>query len=171
LEPVNMQYAPATTRTMMARVGAYVSVDIDGEKYRLSPHEMPGEIEWRIDFIRWLVARTSCQLLALPAEGRIAALLEVEQELIRKTNLHPIEAQVVAEGALLTLEDIADESGWAWERRRLKLTANVKRDGENLLGRYRSLIKQYGRKKGPETVERNPGAQATDWNWSQFLDW
>jgi hypothetical protein len=168
---VNLQYAPATTRTMMARVGAYVSVDIDGEKYRLSPHEMPGEIEWRIDFIRWLVARTSCQLLALPTEERIAALVGVEQDLIRKTNLHPIEAQVVAEGALLTLDDIAEEDGWAWERKKVRLTADVKREGETLLRRYLALIKQYGRKKGPEAVKRNPAALPTDWNWSQFLDW
>ncbi|MFC5431078.1 hypothetical protein ACFPTO_20065 [Paraburkholderia denitrificans] len=152
-------------------MGAYISVDIDGEQFRLSPHEMPGEIEWRIDFIHWLVARTACQLLAQPRDERIAALVALERDLIRKTNLHPIEAQVVAEGALLTLGDIDEEKTWLAKPDELQLDVDVKREGDVLLSRYRSLIRQYGRRKGPESAGMNPDARPTDWNWSQFLDW
>jgi hypothetical protein len=156
---------------MMARVGAYITVDIDGEKYRLSPHEMPGEIEWRIDFIRWLIARTFHYLATLPPDDRIKNLLRVEDQLIRRTNLHPIEAQAVAEGALLSIDDVAAEDIPALESGNPFFAAHVKSEGDVLMGRYMSLVKQYGRKKGPEAEEKNPDALPTDWNWAQFLDW
>ncbi|QCP48255.1 hypothetical protein FAZ95_03025 [Trinickia violacea] len=152
-------------------MGAYITVDIDGEKYRLSPHEMPGEIEWRIDLIRWLIARTFHRLSTLPSDGRIKALVQIEDELIRKTNLHPIEARAVAEGALLTLDDVDAEDMPALKAGTPLFDAHVKSEGDILMGRYLSLVKQYGRSKGPESQEKNPGALATDWNWAQFLDW
>src|ERR1700674_1426273 len=129
MESVNLQYAPATTRTMMARVGAFITVDVDGEKYRLSPHEMPGEIEWRIDFIRWLIARTFHYLSTLPREDRIKKLVDIENELIRRTNLHPIEAQAVAEGALLSVDDVTDEDISALESGKPLFEAHVKSEG------------------------------------------
>jgi hypothetical protein len=107
----------------------------------------------------------------MPTKERISALVGIEGDLIRKTNLHPVEAQVVSEGALLTLDDVADKEGWAWERAIAQYGADVKREGDSLLNRYQSLVRQYGRKRGPEGVERNPGARPTDWNWSLFLDW
>ncbi|MGF6610598.1 hypothetical protein OKW45_005520 [Paraburkholderia sp. WSM4175] len=171
MEAVCLSYAPATTRTMMARVGAFITVDVDGERYRLSPHEMPGEIEWRIDFIRWLIARTFHHLATLPPDERIKSLLCVEDELIRKTNLHPIEARAVAEGALISIDDVDDSEISALESGKPLFEAHVKSEGDALMGRYRSLVKEYGRKRGPESEEKNPDALPTDWNWAQFLDW
>lgn len=171
MEPVLLNYAPATTRTMMARVGAFITVDVEGENYRLSPHEMPGEIEWRIDFIRWLIAKTFHYLASLAREDRVKNLLRIEDELIRRTNLHPIEAQAVAEGALISIDDIDDSDISALESGRPLFDAQVKSEGEVLMNRYRSIVREYGRKKGPEAQEKNPGARPTDWNWGMFLDW
>jgi hypothetical protein len=171
MEPVFLSYAPATTRTMMARVGAYITVDIDGEKYRLSPHEMPGEIEWRIDFIRWLIEKIFHYLATLARKDRVRNLLRIEDELIRRTNLHPIEARAVVEGALISIDDIGDSDISALESGKQLFDAQVKTKGDALMHRYRSLVREYGRKKGPDAEEKNPDAQPTHWNWSMFLDW
>lgn len=171
MEPVCLSYAPATTRTMMSRVGAFITLDIDGEKYRLSPHEMPGEIEWRIDFIRWLIAKIFHHLATLPREERIQTLLRIEDELIRRTNLHPIEARGVAEGALISIDEVDDSGLSALASGRPLFEAHVKNEGDVLMTRYKALVKDYGRKKGPESQEKNPVALPTDWNWAQFLDW
>ncbi|WP_175772473.1 hypothetical protein [Paraburkholderia phenazinium] len=158
----------------MARVGAYVTVEVDGEQYRLSPHEMPGEIEWRIDFIRWLISRALHQVSALPRTQRMKALIKIEDELIHRTNLHPIEARAVIGGTLWALQDLPEDEMWALERAKPLFEARVRSEGEALMSRYLALVQHYGRRKGPESLERNPDAgpaEPSDWNWSVFLDW
>jgi hypothetical protein len=170
MERVYLQYAPATTRNLMARVGAYVTVDVDGEKYRLSPHEMPGEIEWRIDFIRWLIFKTFLYVSPIPPRQRMGVLLRAEDQLIRSTNLHPFEARAVVAGTLWSLVDWPEAEGWVLDRGKPLVDACIQTEGEELMGRYRALVKQYGRKRGPESLEQNSDTGPSNWNWSQFFD-
>jgi hypothetical protein len=169
--PVHLEYAPATTRAMMARVDAYVTVEVEGERYRLSPFEMPGEIEWRIDFIRWLIARSFHRISVLPGTKRVQALVEVESELIRKTNLHPFEAEAVVRGVLHTLEDYSPTEIAEMRAQRSLFDSRVESEGAVLMARYLDLVRTYGRKKDESATERNPNANPADWKWGRFLDW
>lgn len=169
--PVHLHYAPATTRTMMARVGAYITVDVEGERYRLSPHEMPGEVEWRIDFIRWLILRTFHQVSGLPAAKRVQTLVSLEVDLMRKTNLHPYEAEAVVRGALHTLDEYTADEIADMSSKRSFYDSKVESEGAVLIARYLDLVRSYGRKKDEMAVERHPDASPTDWLWGQFLDW
>jgi hypothetical protein len=169
--PVLLEYAPATTRTMMSRVDAYVTVDIDGERYRLSPHEMPGEIEWRIDFIRWLILRTVYEVSVLPPKKRMEALVRVESELMRKTKLHPIEAEAVIGGALHSLDDYSEGEIAEMRAKRSLFDSQVEAQGAVLIARYLDLVKNYGRKKDEMATDKNPNARPSDWLWGRFLDW
>ena len=169
--PVHLHYAPATTRTMMARVGAYITVDVEGERYRLSPHEMPGEVEWRIDFIRWLILRTFHQVSGLPAAKRVQTLVSLEVDLMRKTNLHPYEAEAVVRGALHTLDEYTPDEIAEMRLKRPIYDSKVESEGTVLIARYLDLVRTYGRKKDETAVERNRNASPSDWLWGQFLDW
>jgi hypothetical protein len=110
METVRLHYVPATNRRTMARLGHFLTMKIDGQSIQVSPDEMEGEVEWRIEVLRWRVRKTFHYLASIPRDDWYASLLEVEKSLMLDTGLHRLEAQAVAESALRTASELSESS-------------------------------------------------------------
>ena len=141
METVRLHYVPATNRRTMARLGQVLQMEIDGKSFSLSPNEMHGEIEWRIEVLRWLVRKTCLFLVSLPKEEWIPNLLEVEKSLMVDTGLHRLEAQAVAESTLKTASDLTDSDIRALGNGAPYFRALINHEWELLRERYREMVR------------------------------
>ena len=145
MEPVRVNYIPATTRATMARLGLSPTVEVAGDAYELPPHDMPGELQWRVDLLKWLVRKIFHYLASLPKDQWIQKLLVVERELMTKTGLHILEAQAVAEGALASIQDLSVSEVDDLARIAVFMDARSKSDGEALTKRYEKIVRKHAR--------------------------
>lgn len=143
MEALSLRYVPATTRAVMARAGAPARMQVGERLYELPPEEMPGEVEWRLELLRWLGRKVFHYLASVAPNDRIQSLLRVEHDLIRRTWLHTIEAHAVAEGALATVSDLTDQELAAIARGSVYFDALTKREGERLLKRLERLVRRH----------------------------
>lgn len=102
--PVN--YVPATTRAVLERFGARLSVRVGGQDVLLPGHELPGEVEWRLDLLNWYTQRLVCHAAQLASQARTALLAYAHYALVQENGLHVVEAQSVVEAAGRMLEQI-----------------------------------------------------------------
>jgi hypothetical protein len=145
LEPVRVKYIPATTRATMARLGLPATVEVAGDAYELPPHDMPGELQWRVDLLKWLVRKIFHYLGSLPKDQWIQKLLVVERELMTKTGLHIIEAQAVAESALGSIHDLSASEIEGLKRAAVYLDARSKVEGEAMTKIYEKIVRKHAR--------------------------
>jgi hypothetical protein len=147
LEPVRVKYIPATTRATMARLGLPATVEVAGDAYELPPHDMPGELQWRVDLLKWLVRKIFHYLGSLPKDQWIQKLLVVERELMTKTGLHIIEAQAVAESALGSIHDLSASEIEGLKRAAVYLDARSKVEGDPNAGARKQLGARRSRQR------------------------
>ncbi len=143
LEPARFIHIPATTRATMAHLGLPLTVEIGDEVYDLSPQEMPGEVQWRVAMLRWLVRKIFHYLASLPQDQWIQRLLVVERELMTKTGLHMHEARAVAEGALLSIHDLSPSEIEVIARKAVYFESLIKYEGEKLEKRYAKIVRKH----------------------------
>lgn len=145
MDAVQLRYIPATTRAVMSRAGATPTMEVAGRLYELTPQEMPGEVEWRIELLRWLGRKVFFYLASVAPEDRIQKLLGVEHDLIRRTWLHAIEAHAVAEGALDSINNLTDQEVAALAQGRVYFEALTKREGERLVKRFERMVARHSK--------------------------
>ncbi|MEX3992720.1 hypothetical protein AB4Y35_18340 [Paraburkholderia sp. EG286A] len=143
MEVLQLRYVPATVRAVMSRAGAPATMEVAGRSYELTPEEMPGEVEWRLELLRWLGRKVFFYLASVAPDDRIQKLLRVEHDLIRRTWLHAIEAHAVAEGALVSISDLTDQELAALERCSVYFDALTKREGERLIKRFERMVARH----------------------------
>jgi hypothetical protein len=103
----HLVYIPATTRALLTQLGAPPAFDINGQKYVMPSEEMPGEVEWRADYVKWMTRRCVHYLTRRPKEQWVKTIIEIEDEAVKKHLLLNVESRFVAEGALLCLEALS----------------------------------------------------------------
>ncbi|UGS91492.1 hypothetical protein KOL96_10270 [Ralstonia wenshanensis] len=99
-----VNYVPATTRAVLARFGGELSVRLGGKDVVLPAHELPGEVEWRVEMLNWYVMRLVCNTVQLATQPRLAMLTYARYALVQESGLHSLEAQVVVDMAGRLLE-------------------------------------------------------------------
>ncbi len=145
----HLAYVPATTRATMSRLGAVIALEVDGQIYAVPSREMPGEVEWRADYMKWMVRRFVHYLARRPKDEWVTTLLEVEAEAVQKQLLLNVETEAFSEGVLLSLQDLSSSE--------LQLLANnaalhdveLKSAGEALDNRLAGMVISHGTRVEP----------------------
>ncbi|WP_459190557.1 hypothetical protein [Ralstonia pseudosolanacearum] len=99
-----VNYVPATTRAVLAEFGGALSVQLGRKPVVLSSHELPGEIEWRVDLLAWYVKRLVMNAVRLTPQARMATLAHARAALLQEVGLHSMEAKAVVTSARQVLE-------------------------------------------------------------------
>lgn len=99
LNETPVYYVPATTRAVLERFGAEVSVEMRGKHIVLPAHELPGEVEWRVDMLGWYAKRLAFHSVLLAPQARNAILAYARHALINESGLHPLEAKAVVDAS------------------------------------------------------------------------
>ncbi|SPA03859.1 conserved hypothetical protein [Cupriavidus taiwanensis] len=81
-----------------------MTATIDGERVKISPHELPGEVEWRVDLLRWYVTKVVIDLIWIPKAEIPTYLDVVVRALVAECGLHPVEAELVTDTAAPMLQ-------------------------------------------------------------------
>ncbi|MDH6149554.1 MULTISPECIES: hypothetical protein [Paraburkholderia] len=140
MEPTHLTHIPASTRATLSHLGIPVTAFIDGRAISVPPHELPGEVEWRVDLLRWLVRKVFFHLASLRRDERVPALLAIEKRLVAKSGLHVVEAEAVAESALLSIKDASDEDASAIMNAIKLHEAHLESEWTMLEQRYNKII-------------------------------
>ncbi|MFV8669463.1 hypothetical protein ACNRC9_10655, partial [Ralstonia pseudosolanacearum] len=64
-----VNYVPATTRAVLVRFGSQLSVQLGGKDVVLPAHELPGEVEWRVEMLNWYAMRLVCHTVQLATQA------------------------------------------------------------------------------------------------------
>ncbi|MEM5366428.1 hypothetical protein V4C53_10325 [Paraburkholderia azotifigens] len=120
----------------LARLGQPVALEVEQQCFALSLHEMPGEVDWRIEFLQWLTRKVVFYLTTLPETDVIQSLLRVERELILETGLHSLEAQAVTEAALVEFQNLG-------EKERKELVEDQARFQQYSMKEWTALTERY----------------------------
>jgi hypothetical protein len=140
VEPIRLKHIPASTRAALSHLGIPVTALIDGQTITVSPQELPGETEWRVDLMRWLVRKVFFHLASLSRDERIQALLAIEKRLVATSGLHVVEAEAVAESALVSIKDVSDEDASAVMKAIKLHEAHLEVEWTLLEQRYKKII-------------------------------
>lgn len=140
----HLEYVPATTRATMSRLGAVIAFEVDGVTYAAPSHEMPGEVEWRADYMKWMVRRFVHYLARKPKDEWVKTLLEVEAEAVQKQLLLNVESQAFAEGVLLTLQDLSSSDIQLLATHAARNDVELKSAGEALTNRLERMLITHG---------------------------
>ncbi|QOT76346.1 hypothetical protein [Cupriavidus basilensis] len=132
-------YVPATTRAALARFGVSVVASVDGTKISVSPYELPGEVEWRVDMLHWYITKVVLDLMWLPREELMAYLERTKQALVAESNLHQLEADLVVDAASSTLQRL-DWSPTGAPEARARLVDHVHSTWDALQERYVNIV-------------------------------
>ncbi|WP_145987419.1 hypothetical protein [Cupriavidus taiwanensis] len=71
----------------------------DDEEVRLPAGELPGEVDWRADFLRWHVSEISCRAMLLPPHMRERFFIDEDARLTETAEFAPIEVDILIEFA------------------------------------------------------------------------
>lgn len=123
-------------------MGAPFRTKIDGQIVQLPATEMAGEMEWRIDVLRWLVRRVFFHLVSLQPAARETRLQTVEWELVVDFNLHALEAQGVIEGATHSIQSLSDEEVARLNKARRLFESQLTDEWKDLAKRYWSIVRE-----------------------------
>ncbi|PRX33454.1 hypothetical protein B0G75_103682 [Paraburkholderia sp. BL18I3N2] len=139
----------------MSLLGSPLVANIAGETVALPPHEMPGEIEWWVEVLKWHVRKTFYFLASVPPSERIEKLLQVEQSLVSKSQFHTLEAQAVAEAALVSIQDVSDEDVANLTKARKLIDDQLATEWSALVSRYTKII--LGEEPAEDAANVGPG--------------
>lgn len=107
-----MMFTPANTRATLARLGVKTTYELgNGETFELGPKQLPGEAEWRADWLSWQRDLLHVTLVDTPEESRNARAQLHYRLLVNEIGLHPYEAQAVV--------------GWAMDDARATMTSHA----------------------------------------------
>lgn len=139
MRSASVTYAPATTRAVLARFGVSLEASVSKERIKLSPHELPGEVEWRVDLLHWYVQKLVFDLIWLPMEEQPAYLGRLQDVLVTDCQLHHLEAQLVAELADSSLKSLEGRLRQNAQGQR-RLLERMHTSWDVLQDRYTSLV-------------------------------
>ncbi|USU18912.1 hypothetical protein [Paraburkholderia fungorum] len=140
----HLVYVPATTRAAFSRLGSMSAFEIDGQRFALPPEEMPGEVEWRTEFLRWMTRRCVHYLARRPREQWVKTMLEVEDEAVKKQLLLNVESRVVAEGALTCLQELTPSELEQFASNAALHDAELSAMGMELSDKFSAMVVDYG---------------------------
>ncbi|NTX20252.1 MULTISPECIES: hypothetical protein [Burkholderia cepacia complex] len=149
-----LEYIPATTRAMLSRLGAAVTFDVDGQLYWMPSREMPDEVQWRVDYLQWMVRRVVHYLARRPRDDWVNTLLEVEAEAVRKHLLLNAESEVFSESVLQSLQDLTPSGIQRLVDNAANHDAELKSAGEALNGRLVTMVVSHGVRVDAVTEQR-----------------
>ena len=137
-------YVPATTRAMLACLGMPTVFEIQSRYYSMSTEEMPGEFEWRADYLSWMIRRFVHYLARRPSEDWGETMAEIEDEAIRKRLLVNGETGYVAEAVLTTLDDMEPLHIAQLANNAAQHDAELGADGRALCARFERMVVEHG---------------------------
>ncbi len=140
----HLVYIPATTRAMLSQFGVRPAFEIDDQRYQMPLEEMPGEVEWRAEFLRWMTRRCVHYLARRPCDQWAQAMIEIEDEAVQKQLLLNVESRVVAEGALTCLQalKLSDLKQFASDAD--IYDTELSATGMDLSQRFSAMVVEYG---------------------------
>jgi hypothetical protein len=153
LEIVHVHYVPATIRAALTRIGAPVTIEIEGENIELPPQVLPGEVEWRADLLTWLVRKCVSDYIGTPVQQRDELGDTIELQLIVHTGLHPLEARTVLQEAYALLGGLTDDEYQDMTNGNPLLAGHVRVEWDGLKARYAKILRSSAElsRNGPST--------------------
>ncbi|WP_321927891.1 hypothetical protein [Paraburkholderia guartelaensis] len=142
----HLVYIPATTRATLSQLGAPPTFDIDGQKYTMPLGEMPGEVEWRAEYVRWMTRRCVHYLARRSREQWAQTMVEIEDEAVKKHLLLNVESRLVAEGALICLEELKPHDIEQYARDAAFHDAELSATGMDLSNKFSEMVVEFSRK-------------------------
>lgn len=142
----HLVYIPATTRALLSQLGAPPAFDIDGQKYVMPSEEMPGEVEWRADYVKWMTRRCVHYLARRPQEQWVQTIIEIGDEAVKKHLLLNIESRFVAEGALICLEALSPHDIEQYANDAAFHDVELSATGMDLNNKFTAMVVEFGRK-------------------------
>jgi hypothetical protein len=142
----HLVYIPATTRATLSQLGAPPTFDIDGQKYTMPLGEMPGEVEWRAEYVRWMTRRCVHYLARRPRELWVKTMIEIEDEAVQKHLLSNVESRLVAEGALLCLQELNPHDVEQYASHAALHDVELSASGMDLNNKFTAMVIEFGRK-------------------------
>jgi hypothetical protein len=162
LKTVSLAYISPSTRATLAHLGVPLTTEICNETVTLPPHEMPGEIVWRVDVLKWHVRKTLYYLASIPRRERVQRLLDVEQELMCKAHFDAYEAQAVAEAAIDAIKDLSDEDAAGLTKARKLIDGHLAMEWSVLVDRYMALVRDCSLTTQLRTYDTEVSAGSAD---------
>jgi hypothetical protein len=141
LEIVHVHYVPATTRAALTRIGAPVTVELEGEKIDLPAQVLPGEVEWRADLLQWLVRKCVSDYAETHIQQWDDLDEKMELQLIVHTGLHPLEARTVVQEAQALLNGLAADEYASLTNGSPLFKGQVLAEWEGLKARYAQILR------------------------------
>lgn len=142
----HLVYIPATTRALLSQLGAPPAFDIGGQKYVMSSEEMPGEVEWRAEYVKWMTRRCVHYLARRPQEQWVQTVIEIEDEAVKKHLLLNVESRFVAEGALICLEALSPHDIKQYASDAAFHDVELSAAGMDLNNQFAAMVVEYGRR-------------------------
>jgi hypothetical protein len=141
LEIVHVHYVPATIRAALTRIGAPVTIELEGESIDLPAQVLPGEVEWRADLLKWLVRKCVSDYIATPVQQRDEFDNTIELQLIVHTGLHPLEARIVLQEAYALLGGLTADEYEAMTNGNPLFKGHVRTEWDGLKARYAKILR------------------------------
>ncbi|AQV95661.1 hypothetical protein BJN34_17410 [Cupriavidus necator] len=135
-----VNYVPATTRAVLKRFGGEISVQVGRQHVVVSAHEMPGEVEWRVDLLTWYAKRLVLHSVRLAPQARIALLAHARAVLESENGLHPLEAQAAVDSANRILERLGSPGVSGPPEAFIRMDACLANEWDALERRYRRIL-------------------------------
>ncbi|WP_128972470.1 hypothetical protein [Burkholderia pseudomallei] len=135
-----VNYIPATTRAVLARFGGQISAQVGRRHVVVSAHEMPGEVEWRVDLLTWYAKRLVLHAVHLAPQARVALLAHARAVLESENGLHPSEAQAVVEMANRILERFGLPGVSGQPEGFLRVDEHLEKEWDALQRRYSHIV-------------------------------
>lgn len=135
----------------MYALGRPVTAEIGNETIALPPAEMPGEINWRADYLLWLMRLTMFHLAMMSPEERVDRFEHIEQALVQESKLHALEAHAVADLALQSVTALSDAQVASLKKRLDMYLERLEREWTMLAVRYEEMLEADSSSNSSET--------------------
>ncbi|WP_306852684.1 hypothetical protein [Cupriavidus necator] len=122
---------------MLSRLNMTALCHFGDDEVKLPATELPGEVDWRADFLRWHVSEISSRAMLLPQHMRDRFFLDEDERLTETTDFAPIEVDIVIKFARKAAGDFDGEV-----TRRLwgEVQAELRRVKAELARRHRAIF-------------------------------
>lgn len=137
-------YIPATTRATLVELGAMPAFSINGERYTAPTKEMPGEVEWRVDYLKWTMRTLVHYISRRPRDEWHPTIEEVVREAVEIHLLSGVEARAVAQGAMFCLEGAEPAEVEMYAAEPALQDAGLSVEGEALNDSFERMVLEHG---------------------------
>ncbi|WP_454741339.1 hypothetical protein [Cupriavidus necator] len=103
------RYIPATLRLVLSKFDMTALCHFGDDEVKLPATELPGEVDWRADFLRWHVSDISSRALLLPPHMRDSFFIDEDERLTETREFAPIEVDIVVKFARKAAGDFDGE--------------------------------------------------------------